>query len=103
MINENKEVFDAFTKLHLDYSIDQDANQEKFNSEGEKVMEIIREYENRLCSNTERGKYNQYSAGLAEKFQDEIRRHFPLIDHIGLIINKPQTNEGLFTLKKINL
>ncbi len=108
MISENKDAFDAFTKIHFEYSIDQDKMQETFNLEGGKIQDIIREYENKLCSNTERGQYNQYSTGLAEKFQNEVRAHYPLIDHIGLIVEKgapvqEETPDFAFNLKKINL
>lgn len=110
MVSENKDIFDNFTKLHFEYSIDQDKYQEKFNEEGSEVLDIIRDYENRLCSNTERGMYNKYSGGLAEKFQNLIRSHFPLIDHIGLVVEKPKEKKsidnsinGSFSLKKINL
>ncbi len=108
MISENKDVFDAFTKIHFEYSIDQDKMQQVFNTEGGKIQDIIRDYENKLCSNTERGQYNQYSTGLAEKFQNEIRAHYPLIDHIGLIVEKPiveqlMAEDESFSLKKINL
>lgn len=105
MIKENKDVFDAFTKIHFDYSIDPKGMQKIFNLEGGKVQDIIRDYENRLCSNTERGMYNRYSGGLAEKFQDEIRGHFPLIDHVGLVADTAQTPAEVdtFKLKKITL
>lgn len=96
MVSDNKELFEKFTKLHFEYSIDQEKMQEKFNKEGKKILEIIHEYENRLCANTERGIYNKYSANLAEKFQNEVRKHFPLIDHIGIIVKK-------FNIRKINL
>jgi len=107
MLKENKEAFDAFAKVHLDYSADQDSLQEKFNQEGEKIMAIVRDYEDRLCKNTERGMYNSYSGGLAEKFQTLVKSHFPLIDHIGLIVEKPvasaATAAQVFNLKKIDL
>lgn len=101
MLDENKEAFDAFAKLHLDYSLNQDSLQEKFNLEGEKIMEIVRNYENKLCAGTENGIYNHYSAGLAEKFQNEVRAHFPLIDNIGLIVTRKVTSSDSFSLKKI--
>ncbi len=96
MLADNKKLFDDFLILHNEYGMDQDGLQEKFNEQGKKVMEVVREYENRVCANTERGMYNKYSTNLAEKFQNEVRKHFPLIDHVGLVIQK-------FTLKKINL
>jgi len=96
MLDENKKVFDAFQKLHNRYELNPDELQDKFNEKGEKILEIVREYESRLCRNTERGMYNKFSTGLAEKFQKEVKRHFPMIDHIGLIVTK-------FSIKKIDL
>jgi len=101
MINENKDLFESFKQLHDAYAMNQESWQEKFNAEGAKISEVIREYENRLCANTERGMYNHYSAGLAQKFQDEVRAHFPMIDHIGLKIEK--TNDRSFVIKRIKL
>lgn len=96
MINDNKELFESFKKLHDKYALSQDGLQQEFNGLGEKVMEMVREYENRLCSNQERGIYNKYSTNLAEKFQAEVRKHFPMIDHVGLIVEE-------FSIKKISL
>lgn len=100
MLDENRQVFDEFKKIHDQYSLSSNGLQNEFNRQGEKVLEIIREYENRLCSNTERGMYNKFSAGLAQKFQDEVRRRFPMIDHIGL---KEITTGQSFTIKRIKL
>lgn len=96
MVSENKVAFDEFTRVHFEYSIDQDKNQEKFNEEGEKINKIIHEYEDRLCKHSEGAGFGKYTSNLAEKFQDEVRSHFPLIDHIGIVVNK-------FSLKKIKL
>ncbi len=96
MINENKELFDKFKILHDDYSLNPDKMQDAFNNEGEKILEIVRDYENRLCANQERGMYNKFSANLAEKFQKEVKKVFPLIDHVGL---KAIT----FSIKRIRL
>ncbi len=100
MLDENKAAFDAFAKLHMDYSLNQVGLQKQFNSEGEKIMEIVREYENKLCRGTENGMYNRYSAGLAEKFQNEVRAHFSLIDNVGLIVEEKSAD---FKLKKIRV
>jgi type I restriction-modification system DNA methylase subunit len=96
MVSENKDAFDAFTQIHFEYSIDQDKNQEKFNEEGEKINKIIHEYEDRLCEQSEKAGFGKYTSSLSEKFQEEIKSHFPLIDHIGIVTNK-------FSLKKISL
>ncbi len=96
MVTENKEAFDKFAKLHMDYSMDEDKYQDDFNTEGEKILTIIHEWEDRLCKTSEKAGYSSYTGGLAEKFQAEIKNHFPLIDHVGIIVNK-------FSLKKIKL
>lgn len=105
MINENKQVFDEFRTLHDRYALDVDNLQAEFNQKGEIIREIIREYENRLCANTERGSFVRYSAKLSEKFYEEIRKLFPMIDHIGLVVQKKQEDkqENAFNLRKINL
>lgn len=96
MVSENKDAFNQFTKIHFEYSIDQDKSQEEFNIEGEKILKIIHEWEDRLCKHSEGAGFGNYTGGLAEKFQAEIKSHFPLIDHVGIVVNK-------FSLKKIKL
>lgn len=94
MVDANKELFDKFAKIHTDYGMDNDKFQEEFNKEGEKVLKVVHEWENRLCSHSEKAGYANYTGNLAEKFQAEVKSHFPLIDHIGIIVKK-------FSLKKI--
>jgi len=103
MVNANKELFDKFAKLHTDYGMDNDKFQEEFNKEGEKVQVVIHEWENRLCSHSEKAGYGGYTGNLAEKFQEEIKNHFPLIDHIGIIVRKLPPIKSGFSLKKISL
>lgn len=99
MLAENKEAFDKFTKIHFDYSMDEEKYQEEFNVEGEKILKIIHEWEDRLCKQSEKAGFGSYTGGLSEKFQAEVRSHFPRIDHIGIIVTKSPT----FSLKKISL
>lgn len=96
MVSENKNAFDKFTKAHFEYSIDQDKNQENFNKEGEAILKIIHEWEDKLCKQSEKAGFGNYTTNLAEKFQAEVKSHFPLIDHIGIVVNR-------FSLKKIKL
>ena len=96
MIDTNKGAFDEFKKIHALYDLDQDKWQENFNKEGERIMKIVKEWEDRLCKQSEKAGYSNYTGILAEKFQSEVKKEFPLIDHVGLIIKK-------FTIKKINL
>lgn len=96
MLSAHKKDFDEFSKLHFEYSIDQEKNQEEFNKAGESIIKIIREWEDRLCKTSEKAGYASYTGKLAEKFQEEVRSHFPLIDHIGIVTKK-------FEIKRINL
>ncbi|MCX7928345.1 MAG: hypothetical protein N2558_01505 [Patescibacteria group bacterium] len=111
MINDHKEIFEEFKAIHEKYALDPDGLQAEFNKKGEIVRDIIREYENKLCANTERGIFLRYSGNLAEKFHNEIRQIFPMIDHIGLVpqntqntqANQNNKNKNVFNIKKINL
>lgn len=96
MVSENKDLFNEFTRAHFEYSIDQNKNQEEFNRIGAKIQDTIHEWENRLCKTSEGAGFGSYTTNLAEKFQSEIRSHFPLIDHVGIVVNK-------FSIKKIKL
>lgn len=104
MITSEKEKFDTFTKLHMQYSLDQDGLQEKFNTEGTKIVTIIREWENKLCSTSDKAGYGGYTSNLSEKFWGEVRKSYPLIDYVGVIVKKKSTApETRFGIKKINL
>ncbi len=96
MIEENKDAFEKFKVLHANYDLDDTKYQDEFNREGEKILNIAHDWENRLCKHSESSGYGNYTTGLAEKFQAELRTLFPLIDHVGIIV-KP------FVLKKISL
>lgn len=96
MVSENKEIFNKFTRAHFEYSIDQAKNQEDFNIIGEEILKIIHEWEDRLCKHSEGAGFGKFTSNLAEKFQAEIKSHFPLIDHIGIVVSK-------FSIKKIKL
>ena len=58
--------------------------QDEFNAKGQEVLDVIRIYENRLCSTTEGGGYGKYSGKLADKFHEIIKINFPRIASIGL-------------------
>lgn len=90
--------------FHDKYAADNEKFQSELNKVGEKVLIVVKEYENRVCANTERS-YSQYSANLAEKFQNEIRNIFPMFDFIGVKISAKKTSPALkntpFKLKKL--
>jgi len=95
MIEQNQDAFDKFRTVHDEYTLNPDANQENYNIEGEKILKIIKEWESKLCHQQEKT-YSQYTGKLAEKFWEEVRKKYPMIDHVGIIVKK-------FNLKKINL
>lgn len=86
MVTKYEKEFDAFQELHDKYEEDPQRWQDEFNSEGAKIMEIVREYENRLCGHMENTQNATYSANLAEKFRNEIKRYLPKLDMIGVKI-----------------
>lgn len=85
MLEYNKDLFDSFRSVHSQYELDPQAAQQLFNQEGEKVLRVIRRYENILCGKSENGKYGKFSSTLSEKFWGEIRLLFPQVDSIGKI------------------
>ena len=99
MLEENKQLFHDFEEIHALYDLEPDKHQEKFNQQGDKILDIIREYESRLCSHSEKGIYSKYSTNLAEKFQKLVHTRFPKIDHIGISVSK---KEKPFLIKKIS-
>lgn len=86
MLEYNKDLFSSFRDIHSQYEIDPESMQGQFNSEGEKVLRVIRRYENILCGKSESGKYGKFSSTLSDKFWTEIRLYFPHIDSIGKIV-----------------
>lgn len=69
MVEENQYLFDDFKKLSPE--------DEKFNEVGNKVLRVVRRYEDELCSKSEGGRYGKFSEGLSEKFQAEVHTYLP--------------------------
>ncbi len=86
MVTKYEKEFDEFQILHDKYEQDPKKWQSEFNSEGGKIMDIVREYEDRLCGKMENTKNSTYSANLAEKFRGEIKRYLPKLDMIGVVM-----------------
>jgi hypothetical protein len=86
MVSKYEKEFDDFQELHDKYETDPKKWQEEFNKEGTKIMDIVRDYENRLCGRMENTMNATYSANLAEKFRSEIKRYLPKLDMIGVTI-----------------
>ena len=87
MVSKYEKEFDTFQELHDKYEADPKRWQAEFNKEGAKIMDIVRDYENKLCGRMENTMNATYSANLAEKFRGEIKRYLPKLDMIGVVIN----------------
>ena len=86
MLEDHKELFDNFRGIHDAYAINPQANQARFNEAGREVVDVIREYERKLCGNMNSGSYGAFSQNLSQKFWDEVRKVFRKIDFVGATI-----------------
>lgn len=84
MLDANQAVFADFKKVHDAFATDPKTHQAEFNEKGEIIMEIIRDWEKKLCSRMEGGKNGVYSANLSEKFREQIKQVYPKIDLVGV-------------------
>jgi hypothetical protein len=88
MFDQNREQFTQFMLVCQDYMQDKAAHSDEFNRLGKPVKAIMTEWETKLCGRMERGKNSVYSANVAEKFWDEVRKYFPCIDEVGVKVTK---------------
>lgn len=84
MLSANQTEFAKFKEIHDLFATNRMKYQDEFNRRGGVVMEIIHDWEKRLCSRMEGGQNGRYSANLSEKFKDEIRKVYPKIDLVGV-------------------
>lgn len=84
MMKENKDLFDNFSDIHREYTLDSAKWQKLFNQYGEEVMEIVRNYERKLLGHMESGRYGKFSTSVSDKFMNEVRKVFPKIDFVGV-------------------
>ena len=84
MVDAHPQEFTAFKAAHDAFVADRKKGRKQFDALGIPLVEVIREWEQRLCSGMERGKYAKYSADLAEKFWEEVKKDYPFIDLVGV-------------------
>ena len=87
MKSENEQLFAKFKTVHDLFEQDRSQHQTQFNLLGQELMEIVRDWERRLCAGMSKS-FNHYSHTLSEKFKNELRADFPLIDLVGVTISK---------------
>ena len=88
MQNQNKPLLEKFRMIHDGFAVQPEKWSEQFHQVGRDVLDVIRDWERRLCSGTERGHYAQYSVKLAEKYWQEVKKEFPLIEKVGVHVVK---------------
>jgi len=101
MMDENQEMFANFAQVHTKYQQDKQQWQEEFNKQGEKVVEVVREWEGRLCGHQEKGDKAVFSANLAEKFWGEVKAFFPLIDFVGVEVVKKADPKKVIEVRRV--
>lgn len=87
MSDENTQLFATFQPIHDGYKTDRKTWSTQFHSQGLKVVEVIRDWEHRLCASMERGQNAVYSSKLAEKFWSEVKKRFSHIELVGVKSN----------------
>ncbi|NCN03476.1 MAG: hypothetical protein GW942_00185 [Candidatus Pacebacteria bacterium] len=87
MVEQNKQGFAAFKLVHDGFTQSK-VTQENYNKKGLPIVDIIRDWDRRLCSAMGKGAFSKYSEQLSEKFWNEVRKEFPLIDKVGVKVKK---------------
>ncbi len=88
MIDQNSKLFGDFLEIHDKFAKDKFTYQDQFNEQGKKVVEVIRDWERKLCTGMGKGAYSQYTHRLSDKFWELVRKEFALIDLVGVKIKK---------------
>ena len=88
MLDENKILFEQFSIINKKFSFDPSSCEADFHLIGQKVLDIIRDWDRRLCSAMGKGVYSSYSQKLSEKFWDLARVDFDQIDMVGVKVKK---------------
>lgn len=87
MIDEHRDLFDRFAPLNEAFAKDPSLADE-FHRLGQEVLDVVRDYDRRLCAAMGRGVYSVYSEKLSQKFWDLVREDFSQIDMVGVKIKK---------------
>jgi hypothetical protein len=84
MLEEYQDFFNEFKVLHDNYAQDPDEYRDAYSTMGQKILRIIRRYDNELCSKSENSGYGKFSSNLSDKFWEQVRAYFPKIDEVAL-------------------
>lgn len=87
MLEQNHDLFLAFKPIHDGYQTNRKQWSQQFHKEGQQLVDIARDWERRLCSGMEKGKNGMFSSKVAEKFWEEVKKQYPMIDRVGVKSN----------------
>lgn len=87
MVDEHLDLFKKFKSIHDNYLADRKTYSSQFHQVGAQVLEIIRDYEQRLCASMERGHFSQYSHRVADRFWAEVKKDYSHIELVGVKSN----------------
>lgn len=87
MLEKNTQLFAAFRPIHDAFAKDRKSDKKEFDRVGKQVMEVVEEWERRLCQTMEKGNNSVYSARLADKFLELVKQDFPMIELVGVQIS----------------
>ncbi len=76
--------FEEFKRIHELFTGDKKKWSAEYNRTGKPIVDYVLAAEKRLCSKSESSGYGAYSTKLSEKFREEVKTHFPLIDFVGV-------------------
>ncbi len=84
MVDQNLDLFGKFQDMHDNYVLNPKQWQKQYNEIGEQIVEIIRDWERKLCRESEKGQFSKFSGNLADKFWELVRKDYPKIDLVGV-------------------
>lgn len=89
MWEAHKEALSAFQDIHDQYKAKQrDMKLKKeFDAVGKSARATMEEWDARLCQQMEKGKNSVFSSKVSEKFWNEVKKDFPLVDLVGVEIS----------------
>ena len=61
---------------------------EEFHQLGRDILDVVRDYDRRLCAAMGKGIYSTYSQKLSEKFWSLVRQDFSQIDMVGVKVKQ---------------
>lgn len=88
MITQHQALFDEFLTIHDRFKSEPAAAEADFHRVGQQVVDIVRDFDRRLCSAMGRGVYSAYSQKLSEKFWSLVRQDFDQIDLVGVRVKR---------------